>query len=446
MSFLSRINDGLQNVVANLGTGRDKAASTFYVDRMVSAPDLLAMYSNSWVAAAIVDYPAEDAVRKWRAWRGDQDEINAVEALEERLYVQKVTLEAYISSRLFGGSAIYINTKSADQLSPLTPGEEIVSLVVLGCDELTPGPISRDINSGHYGWPEYFTIRTGAAQKVEQVKIHTSRFCIFGGRKIPAGGKMWTSGSFWGESCLKAAIDPVLNHGGTVANIASLVYEAKVDVFKFANFAEILAQNSQESDAAITRRLQCQAAMKGINGAVVIDADDDYEQKSASFSSLPELIGKFQEEVAGAAKIPVTRLFGRSVSGLSGSGDGDERAYYDRINHDQTSKIAPALALLDKCIIAQATGKKDGGVYYEWLPLRQVTESERADNFSKTAAAARALAGQDAGSLIPTDALSDALCNELMEIGVLPGLDQALERYGTLGEQESMVRGSDDDD
>jgi len=175
--------------------------------------------------------------------------------------------------------------------------------------------------------------------------------------------------------------------------------------------------------------------MKGINGAVVIDMEDDYEQKSVSFSGLPEAIAKIQESAAGAAGQPVTRLFGRAVAGLSGSGDGDERVYYDRIKQDQETDIAPAMRVLDDCMIQQALGSRPEDIYYEWSPLRQSTAAERAEVFSKTATAARAIAGTNAGELLPLDALSDALVNELTEMGVLPGLDQKIKEYGSLSEQ-----------
>ena len=158
-------------------------------------------------------------------------------------------------------------------------------------------------------------------------------------------------------------------------------------------------------DDAIISRAHLQAAMKGINGAVVIDGEDEYDQKTASFGSLPEVIAKFQEEVSGAFRIPVTRLFGRSAAGLSGQGDGDERVYYDRIAHEQATCIGPAMHKLDLLIVRQALGSNPLEVYYEWRPLRQSTELERADIFGKVANGARAIAGSTAGEIIPLDAL-----------------------------------------
>lgn len=436
MGVVQQITDGLQNVVANLGTGRDKQASSVYVDNCFSSYDLLTMYRNSWLAAAIVDYPAEDATRKWRSWRAESDQISSIEAEEKRLGLQHKVQEALIAARLYGGAALYINTGEARQERPLTRGTEINSLVVLTKDQLRPKSIVRDIDSPYYGAAEYYTLTTG--EDAERIEIHASRLAIFPGNPVP--GDYQQVSEAWGDSVLKSTYDAMLQADNTMANIASLVFEAKVDVFKFQGFADLLAQ---DKDDVILRRAHLQAAMKGINGAVVIDGEDDYQQKNAAFGGLPAVAETFQNNIAGAARIPVTRLYGRAAVGLSGSGDGDERVYYDRIGHEQSTVISPALEMIDESIIITALGSRPPEIYYEWAPLRQITESERAEIFSKTASAARAIAGTATGEIIPLDALSDSLVNELTELGVLPGLEQSIQEYGTLGEQSGFEGGQE---
>lgn len=439
MSVLRNFADGLVNVVANLGMGRDKAAHTSYVDAQLTPDMLLTTYRNSWLARAIVDYPAEDATRKWRQWRAESDQITKIEAVESGLSVRRRVQDALVAARLYGGAAIYINTADAQQDQPLKPGAEIQSLVVLTRNALSADHIVRDIESAYYGVPEYYTIQTGGSGA--SVRIHASRLVIFRGASVPDELGLGDNQG-WGDSVLQSTSDAIKQMDGTMANIASLVFEAKVDVLRFDGFADLLASGQ---DDLLIRRLQTQAAMKGINGAVVIDMKDDYEQKSASFGGLPEIVAKLQDNVSGAAGIPVTRLYGRAAVGLSGSGDGDERVYFDRVGHDQSTEIQPAMALLDECIVDQALGGPVENIYYEWTPLRQLSQAERAEIFSKTAAAARSLAGTVAGALIPMDALSDALVNELTEQGMLPGLDQAIEQYGTLSEQETPIEGLEND-
>lgn len=427
-----QFGDGLVNVVANLGTERDKASHNRYVDSLLNPLTLLNTYRNSWIARAIIDYPAEDSTRKWRQWRADAEQITAIEGLEKKLHLKRRVQDAMTAARLYGGAAIYINTKTEDQSMPLVAGtEEIRSLVVLTRNSLSAEQVVRDIDSDYYGRPEFYLLTSGT--DASQVKIHASRLVIFRGATLPDDVTTANAQQGWGDSVLQSTMDAVQQMDGTMANMASLVFEAKVDVLKFKGFAEMLADSG--NDPAVTRRLQSQAAMKGINGAVVIDAEDEYEQKSASFSGLPDVVAKFMDAVAGASRIPVTRLFGRAAVGLSGSGDGDERVYFDRIGHIQATEIQPSMELLDECLINQALGSRPPEIYFEWRPLRQMTEMERADIFVKTANAARSIAGTNAGELIPVDALSESLANELTEQGMLPGLEQAIQKFGTLSEQ-----------
>jgi len=432
------ISDGLQNVVANLGTSRDKSSHTVYVPDNLTSEQLVAMYRTSWLAAAICDYPAEDATRKWRNWRAEAEQITRIEAEEKRLGLQHKVQEALVAARMLGGSALYISAENQEPANPLRPGDRINSLILMGRDELTPGEIIRDISNPYYGKPEFYEINSNG--QGARARVHASRFAIFTGRKVPGAG-VYASSGVWGDSALQSTLSAIQSTDTTVANIASLIFEANVDVMKVQGFAELLGQHQDE---LILRRAHLQAAMKGINGMLMIDAQDDYEKKSAAFSGLEALMAKFFDWVSGAARIPVTRLFGRAAAALSGGGEGDERVYYDRVGDIQSQSIAPAISLLDECIITQALGDRPAEIYYEWAPLRQRTEAESAEMFGKYATAARALAGANAGEVIPVDALSDAMVNALTEIGVLPGLEAAVEQYGSLGEQEGFVGGEDE--
>lgn len=429
MSSDQKFEDGMVNLVANLGTERDKAAHTTYNNRFFTSQDLATTYQNSWVAQAGIDLPAEDATRKWRSWQGEAEQITAIEKLEKKLGLQARVERALKMARLYGGSAIYINTGSANPEQPLVPGDEVKSLIVLGRDELHAKEMVRDISSEYYGSSEFYTIRSVDAS---QVDIHASRLVILKG----VDRLSCVDSDPWGNSVLQAAYSALTQRDSTVANVASLIFEAKVDIFSFKGFADMMAA---KEDSKVLRRLMLQATMKGINGAVVLDTEDKYDQKNASFSSLPELITKFQEEVSGAFGIPITRMFGRSAAGLSGSGDGDERVYYDRIHQNQTLDVESALSLLDECLIMQALGNRPEEIYYKWRPLRETSETDRAAIFSQTASALRALAGGEVGEIIPMDALSDSAVNELTELGVLPGLESKIAEYGSLRQQSGYI-------
>lgn len=428
MSAIKTLYDGMINLVANLGTSRDKSAHSQYFHTVIPANELEAMFSESWLAKRGVTVPASDATRKWRNWRAESDQIGKIEAEEKRLQLQAKTMQAIIAARLYGGSAIYINTGTASPESPISDNENIISLVVLSRHDLAAGKIVRDINSEYFGRPEFYSIQSSG----EPVNIHSSRFALFFGER----SNFSLSGDHWGDSVLQSAREAIRNADATVANIASLIFESKVDVMNVEGFADLLAANQ---DDVLLRRARLQATMKGTNGMIMLDAKDRYDSKAFGFGGLSELWSRFQEWVSGAFGIPVTRMFGLSSAGLSGSGDGDERTYYDSIEQLQTLTIAPALERLDNLLIRQSLGSRPPEVFYDWAPLRQLSESDRANIFNLTATALRSLAGANAGELIPIDALSDSAVNELTEMGVLPGLEQKISEYGSLREQNSFT-------
>lgn len=435
-----KFNDNYLNLVAQIGTQRDKASHGVYTDASLSHQELSTAYINSWLAGVIVDVPARDAIREWRSWNTEQDQVEKIEELEKKLYLQSTVLDCLTAARLYGGAAIYINTdNNVDNSLPLDIHEDVKSLVVLTNEELREGDICKDIDNEFFGLPEFYTLLSEDGTIAE---IHASRLMVMRGIRLPANRRDYKHGS-WGASVLNRTLENVKQLDGTMANIASLVFEAKVDVLKLNGLFDILSQEGGTS--LMHNRMMAQATMKGINGAIVMDAEDDYDQKHASFAGLPEIVNSFMENVAGAAGIPLTRLFGRSAAGLSGKGEGDEKVYFDRVSDIQELTIRPATALFDKLLVRQACGIEDESVFYEWRPLQQLNEKDRAQIFVDTANAARSLAG-GMEEIIPIDALSDALVNELTEQGVLPGLLQSIEQYGSLGEQNSIINIKEDND
>lgn len=61
------ISDGLQNALANINTPRDKASGSVYRFVRYSDAELVAAYRSAWLPRKIVDIPAQDATRRWRA-------------------------------------------------------------------------------------------------------------------------------------------------------------------------------------------------------------------------------------------------------------------------------------------------------------------------------------------------------------------------------------------
>lgn len=408
------INDSLVSFTAQLGTGRDKAATLQYMQSRIAPGELEAAYRTSWLARAVVDKRQDDSTRKWREWHADKPEdVSALEREEGRLQLRQKVNRALKLASLYGGSALYFDTGQAPgeplQLNNL--GKRAIRFVtVLSCNELQAGEVERDAMNERYGKPAYYTVQNSNGG---QVTIHWTRLAIF------TGGETLNSQNAWGESDLIPVLDAMKQFEGTCANVASLVFEAKVDVFGINGLTN-LVMDSGDRDALVSRYALL-ATMKGNNGMIVLDKEnEDYNQKSASFAGLTDIIDKFQQNVSGAAGYPRAILFGTSSGGLGSTGELELSSYYDRINEIQENDITPAMELLDECLIRSALGRRTEDVFYNWRSLWQMSDREKAEIGKMQADTIHRLVET---GLFDSDVLRDAAANAFSESGTLPGIE-----------------------
>ncbi len=390
-NIIAFVRDSLTNMVANLGTSRDKASATFYSMQMLSDEELLNAYRGAWLPRKIVDIPAFDSVRAWRDWQAKKPQIEAIEAQEKRLNVAGKVLEARIKARLWGGAALVIGTGEQDLTVPLDVDRigkgGLKYLTVMSRRQLTAGEIERDPASEWYGKPKLYQLKSADGM---QVDIHPSRMVIFNGNAQPDDEFVtMTTYAGWGDSVLLAVVEAIKQADGTAANIASLVFEAKVNVIRIPDFMQNIGDERYR--AKILERYTLAATAKGINGDLLLDKEEEFEQKTASFATLPEVLMSFLQIVSGAADIPATRLLGQSPAGMNATGESDLRNYYDRLQAMQEVEMRPAMWRLDECIIRSGTGSRDPDIYYEWAPLWGMSEKEKADVFKTKSDAARRL-------------------------------------------------------
>ncbi|WP_145150875.1 anti-CBASS protein Acb1 family protein [Pseudomonas oryzihabitans] len=433
------LSDKLVNLVANLGTERDKASHSGYLVSTLTDQQLLAAYRSSWLPRKIIDIPALDACRRWRGWQASKEQIQAIEAEEKRLALVARVHTAMIRGRLFGGAAVFIGTGERDTASELRPDRigkgGVKYLTVMSRRHLSPTEIERDVQSPRYGMPKAYRLAGS------NVDIHPSRLVIFHGAEHADPELVEGEAHGWSDSVLTSVMEAVKQSDGTMANVASLVFEAKVDVIKIPDLMQNLEDKTWEK--LLMDRLRLAAMQKGINGTLMLDAGEDYQNKTANFSTLPDIIDRFLQNVTGAADIPATRFLGQSPAGLNASGESDLRNYYDRIQSGQELSVRPAMSVLDECLIRSALGSRPPEIHYVWNSLWQPTATERA-TIGKTVADTIKVIKDTA--LFPEVALSRAAENALVENSVLPGLEAAMEKYGAELPDEEGGEGSEDDE
>jgi phage-related protein (TIGR01555 family) len=430
------VSDGLINLVSGMGTARDKGGQEVWSVAYRSDAEYSAVYKSSPLARRVVDMPAQDAVREWREWSGESADVSAIEAEEKRHGLQGKLLKAQIFARLFGGAALLIGDGARDLTTPIDParigrgGLKYVTLLTMR--DLTSGPLSTDLTSGRFGMPEHWTLNTATGAGV---RLHPSRLAIFHG--IEPLGQYDTGGyTGWGESVLLGGMESITRLEAVAKNTNSLVYEAKVDVISIPDFTLNLREGGDKYAAAVLQRVSLVATGKGINGTIIKDALEGYDQKTASFGGLDAIIDRFMQLVSAAHGIPMTLLFGDSASGLNATGAGDARAYYDRVRVQQTMSVEPAMNILDECLIWSALGKRPADVFFNWRPLWQQTAKERAEVGKLLVDALSAL---DAMDVISSEAISQVAVSALTESGAFSGLEAAVKEFGAPDDLDELA-------
>ncbi|WP_084398292.1 phage portal protein [Henriciella aquimarina] len=423
MGAMTFIGDRLANVLSGLGGLRDKTAANSWGFAELSREQLSNAYRGDGLSRKVVDAPAFDMVREWRAWQADSDQIEAIEKEETRLNIRGKVKQAQILARLYGGAGIVMGVGADDPMEPLDPErvgkDDLRWAHVMHRHELVASTLRTDPEGEWFREPEYYQWTTDSGILY---RVHPSRVVRFTGNECP---DYQFSPHGWGDSILQSVNEALQNAGAAISGIASLVQEAKVDVFKVPGLMENLA--TKEYSSRLVQRFETANAIKSIVNGLILDAEEEYEQKQISFSNLPEIIREYLQIVSGVSDIPATRLLGQAPGGLNSDGESALRNYYDRIRAEQTLTLGPTLSRLDEVLIRSALGSRDEAIWYKWNPLWQLDddqrvkiEKDRSETVSKLSAT----------GLIPSAVLAKAVRNVLIESGEWPGIEAAYEEFG----------------
>ena len=424
MGTVTRLFDGLANVLTGRGTTADRSSFNFWQRRFTDPQQIENAYLSSWLHRKIIDIPAQDMVRAGRDWDAEDDQIAAIEKEEKRLGYWAKLYEALTLGRL-GGGAILIGLGD-DPSQPLPANirpQQIQYLTVLSRWRLTIGDMEMDPALPTFGQPRYFRL-AGTSQ---QIDIHPSRVVCFKGLPIPAIRVATWEDRFWGMSVVEAVDEAVQQATSACAGFASLIDEAKIDVFRFSGTVEQLSLPGGEEK--LMKRVELTNTGKSVHRAVILDKEDEWEQRQLSLAGVRDVIITYDARVAGAADIPATRLFGKAPDGMNATGEGDLANYFQSIGAKQDMQLRPAMQQLDAVVLPSAGVKAE--LPWTFSTLMVLTEQQAADIELKEAQALEKFVGL---AVVPESALAKTIQNRLIESGRFPGLKKNIEDAEKAGE------------
>jgi len=371
--IISFVKDGFKSILKGIGGSKDPRKNVLYeVGLRITQITAHNLYVYNWLAAKVVDIPIDDATRKWRNLLiTDADKKKEIETALSEFNVKGAVNLASKWARVFGGAVILSIIEGDDQEEPLEIDNikegSLKSFIILDRYNIYPDAIDRNILSSNFGKPEYYTVSRDG-QRIH----HTRLYKINGDVKTIMELEQQ---NYWGSSIFTTLYEPISDSQIVSQSINNLIYESNVDVYRINGLNSLVAEGR---DDLVIKRLKLAHEMKSIINGIALDKEDEYDKKTNTFTTLPDIDDRFIQKVAGASNIPVTRLLGISPAGQNATGESDMLNYYDIVQSLQENDLRPPIDWMDSIILASTLPGEDA-FEYEFKPLKQLTEIEQAE-------------------------------------------------------------------
>jgi phage-related protein (TIGR01555 family) len=389
-----RMLDAFSNPSARLGYGTPNMTegAQYPLTRLTRNYLLLvSLYRSNWIVRKVIDTKAEDMLKN--GWRINSQvtpaQIDKYEQVMTATGTVPKLIEALSWSRLYGGAGALIVIEGEEDLEKPLKAEDIELdsyrglLVFDRWSGISPGAkLNQDINDPlSFGLPDFYqlTIESGTRN------VHHSRILRFTGRKLPR----WElqAEQYWGVSEVEIMFEELKKRDNTSWNIASLVFRANILGLRQKDLSQMLSGIGTNAAAAqrFYQTLQAQSELISNQGIMVLPEEGGLETHPYGFGGISDVYQNFMLDICGATEYTMTRLFGRTISGLGQSNEGDEHQYYDHVSQLQRQQLDPILRHQLLPIIAVSTwGKVPKDFNWSFNPVRSMSAEDQAELGAKS--------------------------------------------------------------
>lgn len=352
--------DAFSNQLFRLGYGSQSPleATEYPLTRMTdNYARLNALYRDNWLVQNVVGIVPDDMTRKWVTVNGSvsPEQLARLEKAQRVAGVKDKINTGLKWGRLYGGAAGLIMIRGQEGMmdKPLDPDLIYpgsfagVYLIDRWCG-VTPGvELVQDMADPEFGLPDYYDINSPDNRLV--MRVHHSRVLRFTGRELPYLERL--AEMYWGASEVESIYSEVVKHDNVSANMAALTFQANLHTMEVQNLDQLFSLSPAEQQRRFWKTLQAQSVVRSNFGTQLVNKGDTITQHQYTFAGLADVYNSICMDVAGASHIPLTKLFGRSPSGLNATGESDLQNYYDYIDSLREQKLRP---LLDKLLPVMA--------------------------------------------------------------------------------------------
>ncbi|MDE7262485.1 MAG: DUF1073 domain-containing protein, partial [Oscillospiraceae bacterium] len=380
--------DAFSNPLFRLGFGSQSPleATEYPLTRMTGNYALLnSLYRDNWVVQNVVGIIPDDMTKEWFTPTGSltPGQLDSLSRAQRVTRLREKVNAGLRWGRLYGGAAGLLLIRGQEGMldRPLDPETVLPGtfngLYILDrwCGISPEGSLVTDPADPDFGLPEFYTVTGGAG--FPAARIHHSRIIRFTGRELPYLEQL--AELYWGSSEVEALYQEVVQYDNTTANMAALTFRANIDTMEVPNLNQLFSMTSGEMQRRFWNMMQAQSVLKSNFGTQLVDKDSKITNTQYAFTGLSGIHESMCLSLSGASRIPMTKLFGRSPSGLNATGENDLRNYYDYVDTLRESKLAPVLRKLLPVLAMSAIGEVPEDLDIAFPPLWTPTAKEVAE-------------------------------------------------------------------
>lgn len=320
---------------------------------------------------------ADEMTRNWIEVKsrkeGDHDPaIDEMERVLEKYDVKRLMHEAVRQDSMFGVAHIYIDTGAkGDELSkPLfldsrkIPKGSLKGLRVVDPNWVYPALYNTrwPLQEGFYKPQSWFVMGD---------VVHESRFMDIVSRPVPDILK--PSYNFGGLSLTQLMEDYVNDWRDAKKNVIKLLRTLRMRGLKTDMDARL--QNPGQFD----KRIKLHSMVESNFGMWVIDKEEELFHFQTSLGELSNLLSNYQDQLCMPARITNLKLLGNAPAGLNASGDSELATWHETVSGYQDGEMRKPLENIFKIIQLSEFGAINDDLYFEFKPLDEISEKERAE-------------------------------------------------------------------
>ena len=384
----AKATDAFSNALARLGAGTPNLmeGTSYSMQRLTRDYNLLnSLYREHWIVRQIVDIIPSDMLKNWITLT---TEVSPALLKKVDLELRRTQLIQKLKTglqwgRLYGGAigVIVVHGQGDNMDEPLDlrrvmPGDFCGLLIFDRWNNVSPSNETvEDVRDPEFGLPKYYTVTDDATG--EMVNVHYSRVVRFIGDELP----YWEAKTEqdWGASVVESIFEELKKRDNVSWNIAQLTFMASLRVLKMADMGQMLAATDEITKGELYRTIEAQNWLMSNMGMQIIDASDDMQSHQYTFGGLSDVYKQFMMDIAGAARIPATKLFGRSPEGMNATGESDLQNYYDMIAQEQEAKLRPILNKILPVLCVSTFGAVPSDLDFEFDPVSEPSDEQRTE-------------------------------------------------------------------